>query len=528
MNKEIFFDLDAQRKLKAGMDKLANTVRVTMGPRGRKVLLKLGRPVFTMDGVTVARNISLPEEVENMGAEVIKEAAEKTNDEAGDGTSTATLLVQSLATEGMKAIGSGLDPVRLVEGMIDAKNDILKEVEKEVRSVDSTDDMDNVATISSREPEMGKAIAEVYDKIGKDGVVVVEESHEVGIHHEVVDGMQIEQGFKVPHFITNPERRESVLNKPLVVLTDRTISTNEELIPLLEYAKSKGKPIVIVCDDISGEALSTAVLNKLKGIIQVVVVRAPGTGDRKIEMLEDTAIVLNGTVISEKFGLSLDEMKDEDYGSCERVVSKDKDTVFVGGDGKKKDIDKRSAEIRKLIDGEQSKYKKELLVKRLASLSQGIGVIRIGSYSESEQKERQYRLEDAVNATKSALQEGIVIGGGMALVHASNKLQDAKKGTTDLSYYQGYKTVLEAVKEPARQIIENAGQKADVVLSQCTQEGRGFNGSTGRIEDLMGSGVIDPYKVIRIGLNESLSRVALFLDTGALVAEILEKEKDKK
>jgi chaperonin GroEL len=532
MAKKILFNEKARNKLLSGINKLANAVRITLGPKGRAVVLDKGYgvPTITRDGVTIAKEIELEDKIENLGAELIKEVASKTNDTAGDGTTTATLLAQILINEGLKNVAAGVDPIGMKNGMEKAIDFVLKELRKISKPVSGREDYENVATISARDPEIGKLIAEVIDKVGKDGVVTVEEGQTVGITYELAEGMQFDRGYISPYMITNPERMEAILEEPLILITDKKISNIQELVPLLErIVQGRKRPILIIAEDVEGEALATLILNKLKGILLSAAVKAPAFGERRKEILQDIAILTGGQLISEELGLKLENTDLHQLGEAKKVIVTKDTTTIVGGKGKKEDIEKRIAQIKKQLETTTSEYDKEKLQERLAKLAGGVAVIKVGAPTEVQQKELQHRVEDAVNATKSAIEEGIVPGGGVALVRCSTKLDSLieELSKKDIAEYIGAMVVKKAIESPIKQIAENAGLDPAVVLEKV-KEGKddfGFNAMTLKYEKLMETGIIDPTKVVTTALQNAGSVASLLLITEAVVGELPEEKK---
>jgi chaperonin GroEL len=533
MAKAIIFDDKARNKILKGVNKLANAVRITLGPKGRAVVLDkgYGSPTITRDGVSIAKEIELEDKFENMGAELVKEVASKTNDVAGDGTTTATLLTQILVNEGLKNVAAGVDPIGMQKGMEKAIDLVLNELKNISKPVSGKEDYEHVATISARDENIGKLIAEVIDKVGKDGVVTVEEGQTVGITYELAEGMQFDRGYISPYMITNPEKMEAVLEDPLILITDRKISSIHDLVPLLEKIVQSGRrPILIIAEDVEGEALATLIVNKLKGILITVAVKAPGFGERRKEMLQDIAILTGGQVISEELGLKLENADMHQLGEARKVIVTKDTTTIVGGKGRKEDIDARIAQIRKQLETTTSEYDKEKLQERLAKLSGGVAVIKVGAPTEVQQKELQHRVEDAVAATKAAIEEGIIPGGGVALIRtlpALEKLID-QLSKENIPQYIGASIVRKAIEAPLRQIAENAGVDPSVVLEKV-KEGKddfGFNASTLKYENLMKSGIIDPTKVTRSALQNAGSIASLLLITQCMISEIPEKKKN--
>jgi len=531
MPKQLLFDEKARQALKKGVDKLAKAVRITLGPRGRAVVLEkgYGAPVITRDGVTIAKEIELEDKIENIGAELIKEVASKTNDLAGDGTTTATLLAQVLINESIKNVAAGIDPIGVQKGMQNAYEVVLETLKKLSQKISTKEEIAQVATISSRDKEIGNLIAEVIDTVGKDGVVTVEESQTLGLSKELVEGLQFDRGYISPYMITNPERMEAVLEDPYILVTDRKISSVNELLPLLEKLVQSGKKeLVIIADEVEGEALATLVVNKLRGVFNVLAVKAPGFGDRRKEMLEDIAIVTGADFISEDVGRKLENVDITSLGQAHRVISNKDNTTIVGGKGSKEQIEKRISQIKLQIQKTDSEFDKEKLQERLGKLSGGVAVIKVGAATEVEQKEKQHRIEDAVAATKAAIEEGIVPGGGVALVRAAESVKELinKFEKEQLAEIVGAKIVLEALYAPLKQIAENAGYNGPVVLDKvlAQKDDYGFNAATGKYENLIKAGIVDPTKVTRSALQNAVSIASMFLITEAVVADLPEKK----
>ena len=535
MAKQIVFNQKARELLKKGIDKLANAVKVTLGPKGRAVVLErtYGAPIVTRDGVTIAKEIELEDHFENIGAQMVKEVAQKTADIAGDGTTTATLLAQIMISEAIKNISAGVDPIGMKEGMEKAKEAVFEELKKISKPVTGQKDIENVATISARDPEIGKLIAEIINEVGKDGVVTVEESKALGLSKEVVKGLQFDQGFVSPYMITDPERMEAVLENPYILVTDQKISAIADILPLLEKLIQSGKKdLVIIADEIEGEALATLVVNKLRGVLNALAVKAPGYGDRKKEMLQDIATVCGAELISEELGRKLENATITMLGRARRVIADKEKTTIVGGGGSKAEIEKRAEQIRRQIETTESDFDREKLQERLAKLTGGVAVIKVGAPTEVEQKETQHRIEDAVAATKAAIESGIVPGGGVALLRCIPKVSSigeefSKAGK--IAQFVGVNIVKEALAAPLKQIAENAGFDGavvyDKVLSHQNQN-YGFNAQTGKYEDLVKAGVIDPTKVVRSAIENAISAASMFLICEAVVAELPEKEKE--
>jgi chaperonin GroEL len=535
MAKQVNFKNIARKKLLQGINKLANAVIVTLGPKGRAVVIDkgYGTPIITRDGVTIAKEIELKDPIEKIGAELVKEVAEKTNDIAGDGTTTATLLAKVLINEGFKNATAGVDVIGMQKGMEKAVKVVIEELKRISKPVKGKEDTMHVATISSRDEEIGKLIAEVIDKVGKNGIVTVEESQTIGLSYEIVEGLQFDRGYVSPYMITNPEKMEAVLEKPLILITDKKLSSIHELVPLLEKVLQSGrKQILIIAEDIEGEALATLVVNKLKGTLISVAVKAPGFGDRRKEMLQDIAILTGGQVISEELGYKLEHADIHMLGEADKVIVTKDTTTIVGGKGKKEDIEKRIQQIKAQLEKTTSEYDREKLQERLAKLSGGVAVIKVGAPTEVEQKEKQHRIEDAISATKAALEEGIVPGGGVALVRTLPKLEELieKLAKENIAEYIGANIVKKAVEAPLRQIAKNAGLDPSIVVDKVKngKDGFGLNALTLTYEDLFQAGVIDPTKVTRVALENAHSVASLLLITEAVVSELPEKaEKEK-
>lgn len=533
MAKQILFEEKARQKLLQGINKLANAVKITLGPKGRAVVLDkgYGAPTITRDGVTIAKEIDLEDKIENLGAELVKEVASKTNDVAGDGTTTATLLAQILINEGLKNVAAGVDPIEMQKGMEKAVNIVLSEIKKMSKPIAGKDDITHVATISARDPEIGELIATVIDKVTKDGVVTVEEGQTVGLNYEIVEGMQFDKGYISPYMITNPEKMEAVLDSPLILITDKKITSIHDLVPVLEKIVQGGKrPILIIAEDIEGEALATLVVNKLKGTLVSVAVKAPGFGERRKELLQDIAVLTGGQLISEELGIKIETADVHQLGQAGKVIINKDNTTIVGGKGNKDEIEDRISQIRVQIEKTNSDYDKEKLQERLAKLTGGVAVIKVGAPTEVEQKEKQHRIEDAVSATKAAVEEGIVPGGGVALIRTLNNLQELIDGLSkeSIPQYIGASIVRKAIESPLRQIAENAGVDASVIIEKVKQgEGDfGFNAANLEYENLYNSGIIDPTKVTRTALQNAASVVSILLITQAVVSEIPEKKKE--
>ncbi len=531
--KQLAFAEEARRHLKIGVDAMANAVKTTLGPKGRNVALdkKFGAPTVTHDGVTVAKEIELQNPYENMGAQLLKEAATKTNDVAGDGTTTATVLAQTIVTEGLKNVAAGANPMLLKRGIEKGTAVLVEEIKKMAKPVKGKAEIANVAAISAADSEIGNLLADVMDKVGKDGVITVEESKTgLAFETEYVDGMQIDRGYISPYFVTNPERMESVLENVYVLLTDKKISAHTDIVPLLEKLVQMGKrELVIIAEDVDGEALATLVLNKLRGMLNVLAVKAPGFGDRRKEMLRDMAILAGGNVITEEMGRKLETTQISDLGQFDKVISTKDDTTFVGGKGSDKDIKGRINEIKAQIDKTTSDYDKEKLQERLAKLAGGVAVIRVGAATETELKEKKHRVEDALSATRAAVEEGIVPGGGVALLNVIPALEKVG-GNGDIA--TGVMILKRALEEPMRMLAENAGYDGAVVVQEVRRNQKeknnpniGFDVLAEEYTDLVERGIIDPAKVTRSGLENAASIAAMILTTEALITDMPEKEK---
>jgi len=530
MAKQILYKQEARESLKRGVDKIANAVKVTLGPKGRNVILDkgYGSPVITKDGVTVAKEIELKDKFENIGANLIREVASKTNDVAGDGTTTATVLAQAIVAEGFSAVNAGANPLVLKKGMDKAVDWVVEFLEKRAQKVTKTN-LKEVASISANDVEIGDLIAEVFNKVGKDGVVTVEESQSTEMATEFVEGMQIERGYVSAYMATNTERMDASYDDSHILITDRKISVVQDIVPLLEKISKAGKrQLVIIAEDIDGEALTTLVLNKLRGTFSTLAIKAPGFGDRKKEMLEDIAIITGGQVVSEEKGMKLDAVELEMLGHARRVVATKEKTTIVGGKGKKTDIDKRIAQLKKQIETSTSGFDKEKFQERLAKLSGGVAVIKVGALTETELKEKKFRIEDAVNATRAALEEGIVSGGGVALFEASKELTIKSVGKMpevgdEAKGVMLIKTILE---RPLRAIAENAGKDSNDVARYVygLPTGQGFDASTGEYVEMIKAGIIDPLKVVKTALLNAVSVASMILTTEAVVTEIPEEK----
>ena len=524
MAKEILFNEEARRALGRGVDQLANAVKVTLGPKGRNVVLekKFGAPTITNDGVTIARDIELPDPFENMGAQLVKEVATKTNDVAGDGTTTATVLAQAMIQEGMRNVAAGANPMILKKGIELAVKKLVAEIQSKAIDVNGKQDIAQVASVSAADEEIGALIAEAMDRVGNDGVITVEESKTLQTELNVVEGMQFDRGYLSPYMVTDPDKMEAVVNEPLILITDRKISVIADLLPALEKVVKLGKELVIIAEDVDGEALATLVVNRLRGTLKAVAVKAPGFGDRRKAMLEDIAILTGGVVISEEVGLKLENVELEHLGTARQVrITKD-ETIIVDGNGNKDVIARRVAQVRAQAEEATSEFDKEKLQERLAKLSGGVAVIEVGAATEVELKDKKLRIEDALNATRAAVEEGIVAGGGTTLIDIIPAL-DGIEATGDV--LTGVNLVRRAVEEPLRQIAYNAGLEGSVVVERVksTESGIGFNALTEEYVDMVKAGIVDPAKVTRSALQNAASIAALVLTTESIVADKVEE-----
>jgi chaperonin GroEL len=526
MAKILQFDEEARRSLERGVDVLANTVKVTLGPKGRYVVLdkKWGAPTITNDGVTVARDVELDDPYENLGAQLAKEVATKTNDVAGDGTTTATVLAQALVHEGLKAVASGANPIGLKRGIDAAVAAVEEKLREDARDVETTEDMAHVATISARDSEIGALIADAFDKVGKDGVITVDESQTFGTELEFTEGMQFDKGYLSPYFVTDAERMEAVLDNPYILINSGKISSMTELLPLLEKVIGASGTLFVVAEDVDGEALSTLVVNKIRGTFTSVAVKAPAFGDRRKAMLEDIAILTGAKVVAPEVGLKLDQVGLEVLGRARRIVVTKDNTTIVDGAGQADEVKSRVAQLQAEISRTDSDWDREKLQERVAKLAGGVCVIKVGAATEVELKEKKHRIEDAVSATRAAIEEGIVAGGGSALVHAVSVLSDGLGLTGDER--TGVAIVKKAAVEPLRWIAENGGEPGYVITSKVTElgPGNGYNAATGEYGDLISQGVIDPVKVTRSALANAASIASLLLTTETLVVEKPEEE----
>ena len=523
MAKEIQFGEDVRRKLEAGVDKLANTVKVTLGPKGRNVLLErsFGAPLITNDGVTIARDVDLEDPYENMGAQLVKEVSTKTNDAAGDGTTTATLLAQIIVKEGLKNVAAGANPMILRRGMQGAVDVAVEELKSISKAVESKENIAQVASVSAGEDEIGQYIADAMEKVGKEGVITVEESKSMGTTLEVVEGMQFDRGYLSAYMVNDTEKMEAALSNPYILITDKKISNIQEILPILEQIVQQGRKLLIIADDVEGEALATIVLNKIRGTFDCVCVKAPGFGDRRKEQLKDIAILTGGTVISEEIGMELKETTLEMLGVADTVKVSKENTVIVNGAGNKEEIQDRIKLIKAQIEETDSEFDRNKLQERLAKLSGGVAVIQVGAATETELKEKKLRIEDALNATQAAVEEGIVPGGGTALVNVIPAVAKYVK-TLSGDMKTGAAIIQRALEEPVRQIAENAGFEGSVVVAKVkgSKAGVGFNAATEKYVDLMTEGIVDPTKVTRSALQNAASASAMLLTTEACVVEI--------
>ena len=523
------FSTEARARLKRGVDQLADAVKVTLGPKGRNVVIdkKFGSPTVTKDGVTVAKEIELDDEIENMGAQMVKEVATKTSDLAGDGTTTATVLAQAIYREGLKSVTAGANPMALKRGIESAVETVVAELKKISVPTSGRKDIKQVATISANgDVEIGEKIADAMDKVGKDGVITVEEAKSLETTLETVDGMQFDRGYLSPYFITDPEKMEATIEDAYILIYDKKISTMKDLLPVLEKVAQSGRPLLIVAEDVEGEALATLVVNKLRGTLKVAAVKAPGFGDRRKEMLRDIAILTGGQVISEELGLKLENTTLNDLGRAKRIIVDKDNTTVVDGKGKDADIDGRKAEIKAQIDKSTSDYDKEKLQERLAKLAGGVAVLNVGAATETEMKEKKARVEDALHATRAAVEEGIVPGGGVALLWCQKSLDKAKGADEDER--TGIEIVRRSLEEPIRTIAQNAGAEGAIVVGKVKESKDktfGYNAQTDKFEDLVAAGVIDPTKVTRTALQNAASIAGLLLTTECVVVEKKEKEK---
>ena len=526
--KQLQFDESARHTLLRGIEKLAKAVKATLGPTGRNVILdkKFGSPTITKDGVTVAKEIELEDPYENMGAQLVREVASKTSDVAGDGTTTATILAESIYREGLRNVTAGANPTSLQRGIMKAVDAIVEELKKLSKKVSDRTEIAQVATVSANwDKTIGEIIADAMDKVGKDGTITVEEAKSIETTLEVVEGMQFDKGYLSPYFVTNAEAMEAALENAYILIYEKKISSLKDLLPLLEKVAKAGRPLLIIAEDVEGEALATLVVNKLRGTLQVCAVKAPGFGDRRKAMLEDIAVLTGGRLISEDLGIKLENIKLEDLGKAKRVTIDKENTTIVEGDGKKADIQGRVAQIRRQIEETTSDYDREKLQERLAKLAGGVAVVNVGAATETEMKEKKARVEDALHATRAAVEEGIVAGGGVALLRAQKALDNVKNLEGDEKV--GVAIVRRAIEEPTRQLADNAGREGALVVEEIKKRkgNEGYDVATGEYTDLVKAGIVDPTKVTRSALQNAASIAGLLLTTEALVTEIPEKEK---
>ncbi len=525
MAKDVRFNEEARRGLERGVNKVADAVKVTLGPKGRNVVIekKFGSPTITKDGVTVAKEIELSDPAEDVGAKLVKEVASKTNDVAGDGTTTATVLAQAIVREGLRVVAAGASPLAVKRGIDKAVESVVADIRASATPVETKESIASVGAIAGNDREIGELIAEAMDKVGKDGVITIEESKGTGTTVEIVEGMQFDKGYLSPYFVTDPERMEAVLENALVLLNEKKISNVQDLVPILEKAARSGQPLLIIAEDIEGEALATLVVNKLRGILNIAAVKAPGFGDRRKAMLEDIATLTGGQFISEDLGLKLDSLEIDQLGRADKIIITKDNTTIVKGGGTKDAVAGRVQQIRRQIENTDSDYDREKLEERLAKLAGGVAKLSVGAATETELKEKKHRFEDALSATRAAVEEGIVAGGGSALVHAATALESLKGANADED--TGIKIVRAALEAPLRQIAINAGLEGSVVVNKVREMGRGFgfNAMTEEYVELIGAGVVDPVKVTRSALQNAASIASLILTTEVLATEIKEK-----
>ena len=525
--KDLKFGSDARTRLKTGIDVLADTVKVTLGPKGRNIIVdkKFGPPQVNSDGVTIAKEIDLEDSFENMGAQLLKEASKNTNDDAGDGTTTSTVLAQALISEGFKVVAAGADPMAIKRGIDKALQSVRESIAKQSTPVSGKDQIANVATLSSHDDEMGNLIANVMDKVGKDGVITVDESKTLDYETDYVEGMQIDRGFLSPYFVTSPDTLEAVLDNPYILITDGKISAVSDMVPVLEKVLQAKKHLLVIAEDVEGEALATLVVNKLRGTINVAAVKAPGFGDRRKAMLQDIATLTCGNVVSEEVGRKLDSATLDDLGKCARIVVKKDDTTFVDGEGAKEEIIGRVKEINSQIEETTSDYDREKLQERLAKLSGGVAILRVGAATEIEMKEKKQRVEDALSATRAAVEAGIVPGGGTVLIKSSSALETFKLKAAD--EHVGVEILKKALLEPIRVIAENSGYEGAVILEKVASskvQNFGFDAQAGKYGDMISMGIVDPAKVTRAAVENATSVAGMILTTEALIADIPEKD----
>ncbi len=536
MAKQIIFDEKARLALKRGVDQLANAVKVTLGPKGRNVVISksYGAPIITKDGVTVAKEIELEDKFENIGAEIVKEVASKTNDTAGDGTTTATVLAQAIISVGLKLVAAGVNPIEIRKGIEKRVSEIVAELKKMSKIISTKEEIAQVASISANDQEIGQIIAEAMESVGKEGVITVEEGQSFGIEKEVVEGMQFDKGYVSPYMITNQDTMKAEMNEPYILITDKKISAIQDVLPLLEKVIQSGKKdIVIIAEDIDGEALTTFILNKLRGTFNVLGIKAPGFGDRRKAMLEDIAVLTGGRVISEEVGLKIDKAELTDLGQARKVVASKENTTIVDGKGDEKTIKARVEQIRKEKEVSDSDFDKEKLQERLAKLAGGVAVIKVGAATETEMKEKKYRIEDALNATKAAVEEGVVPGGGLSLAiacygHNFASFDQELKDNSQISV--GERIINQAILEPIKQIASNAGVDGSLILQRTIEENkdakavRGYNAATGEFVEMVKAGIVDPTKVVRSALENAASAAMMFLTTEVVIADKPEKK----
>jgi len=534
MSKQIDFGTSARKKVKAGIDKVANAVKITLGPKGRNVILDkgFGNPTITNDGVSIAKEIDLEDKFENVGAQLIKEVAEKTNDVAGDGTTTAILIAQSLVQEGLKFVETGISPIGIRQGMEVAKKEIIGILKKNSKKISSKEEISQVATISAESKDMGKMIADVMEEVGKDGVITVEESQTFGLSKEIVEGMNFDKGYISPYMITDIESQTAELKDPYILITDKKIASISEILPVLEKIAQTGKKeMVIIAEELEGEALATLVVNKLRGVLNILAVKSPEFGDNRKAVLEDIAVLTGGQVISQEKGMDLKKIDLNILGQSQKVIATKDDTTIVGGKGKKKNIESRISQIKLQIEKSESDYDKEKLQKRMAKLSGGVAVIKVGAATETELNYIKHKMEDALAATRAAVEEGIVAGGGVALVKASVALEQKENKTENYEYEAGYKTLIKALNEPLKQIVANAGKRdSSVVLNEVVNNKNinfGYDANADEyVSDMLKAGIIDPLKVTRTALENAMSVAAMLLTTEVVVTEKPEKKEN--
>ena len=525
--KQLAFDEEARNAIKRGVDKLAEAVKVTLGPKGRNVVLdkKFGAPTITKDGVTVAKEIELEDPYENMGAQMVKEVASKTSDVAGDGTTTATILAQSIYREGLKNVAAGHNPMALKRGIEKAVDNVVASIQGRSKEVSEKTEIAQVAAISANNDNaIGDLIADAMDKVGKDGVITVEEAKSLDTNLDVVEGMQFDRGYLSPYFVTDADRMEAVLEDAVILIHEKKVSTMKDLVPVLEQVAQQGKPLLIIAEDVEGEALATTVVNKIRGALRCAAVKAPGYGDRRKSMLEDIAVLTNGRVISEDLGIKLENVTANDLGSAKRIVIDKDNTTIVEGAGSTESIQGRIEQIRRQIEDTTSDYDREKLQERLAKLAGGVAVINVGAATEVEMKEKKARVEDAMHATRAAVEEGIVVGGGVALVRAQTALAELE--LDDATEQVGVSIVSRALEDPLRHIVKNAGKEDSVILARVKEESEniGYDAHEERFTDMFEAGILDPTKVVRFALQNAASIAALMITTETLIAEIPEKE----